>query len=139
MPRGTLDAATLQKPFAYGTITLCGPGFPAVHSARPADRLCGPQPRITEVTRFGLLRFRSPLLAESRLISPPEGTKMFQFPSFPTMHYLFMHGRPGIHPGRVSPFGHPRVIGYLRLTVAFRSLSRPSSAIGAKAFTLRSL
>jgi hypothetical protein len=63
---------------------------------------------------------------------------MFQFPSFPTTHYGFMCGRPGIHPGRVSPFGHPRVAGYLRLTVAFRSLSRPSSAIGAKAFTLRS-
>jgi hypothetical protein len=103
------------------------------------DRLCGPQPRITEVTRFGLLRFRSPLLAESRLISLPEGTKMFQFPSFPTARYVFTYGRPGIHPGRVSPFGHPRVIGYLLLTVAYRSLSRPSSAIGAKAFTLRSL
>ena len=64
---------------------------------------------------------------------------MFQFPSFPTIHYVFMYGRPGIHPGQVSPFGHPRVIGYLLLTVAYRSLSRPSSAIGAKAFTLRSL
>ena len=28
---------------------------------------------------------------------------------------------------RVSPFGHPRVAGYLPLTAAFRSLSRPSS------------
>ena len=28
---------------------------------------------------------------------------------------------------RVSPFGHPRVTGYLPLTAAFRSLSRPSS------------
>ena len=29
---------------------------------------------------------------------------------------------------RVSPFGHPRIDGYLHLPVAFRSLSRPSSA-----------
>ena len=29
--------------------------------------------------------------------------------------------------GRVSPFGHPRIIGHLRLPAAFRSLSRPSS------------
>ena len=36
----------------------------------------------------------------------------------------------------VSPFGHPRVGAYLRLSVAFRSLSRPSSAPSDKAFTL---
>ncbi len=33
---------------------------------------------------FGLFRVRSPLLAESRLISFPEGTEMFHFPSFAT-------------------------------------------------------
>ena len=38
---------------------------------------------------------------------------------------------------RVSPFGHLRVIGYLLLTAAFRSLSRPSSALSAKASSLR--
>ena len=37
---------------------------------------------------------------------------------------------------RVSPFGHPRINAYLQLPVAFRSLSRPSSALDAKAFTL---
>ena len=36
----------------------------------------------------------------------------------------------------VSPFGHPRVKAYFQLTAAFRRLSRPSSALGAKAFTL---
>ena len=36
----------------------------------------------------------------------------------------------------VSPFGHPRIEAYLQLPVAFRSLSRPSSAPDAKAFTL---
>ena len=41
-------------------------------------------------------------------------------------------------PCRVSPFGHPRIFGYLRLPAAFRSLSRPSSAPDAKAFPLRS-
>ena len=39
---------------------------------------------------------------------------------------------------RVSPFRHLRVKGYLLLTVAFRSLSRLSSALSAKASTLRS-
>ena len=39
---------------------------------------------------------------------------------------------------RVSPFRHLRVNGYLLLTAAFRSLSRLSSALSAKASTLRS-
>ena len=37
----------------------------------------------------------------------------------------------------VAPFGYLRIKGYLHLPVAFRSLSRPSSASGAKAFPLR--
>ncbi len=36
----------------------------------------------------------------------------------------------------VSPFGYLRVVAYLQLSAAFRSLSRPSSAPDAKAFTL---
>ena len=41
-------------------------------------------------------------------------------------------------PYRVSPFGNLRVNGYLLLTAAYRSLSRPSSAPDAKSFSLRS-
>ena len=36
----------------------------------------------------------------------------------------------------VSTFGYLRIEAYLQLPVAFRSLSRPSSAPDAKAFTL---
>ena len=39
-------------------------------------------------------------------------------------------------PYRVSPFGNPGVDGYLLLTRAYRSLSRPSSAPDAKSFSL---
>ena len=38
----------------------------------------------------------------------------------------------------VSPFRYLRIKGYLLLPVAFRSLSRLSSALSAKASTLRS-
>ena len=38
---------------------------------------------------------------------------------------------------RVSPFGNLRIIAYLQLPAAYRSLSRPSSALSAKAFPLR--
>ena len=39
---------------------------------------------------------------------------------------------------RVSPFGNLRIVAYVQLPVAYRSLSRPSSALDAKAFPLRS-
>ena len=41
-------------------------------------------------------------------------------------------------PWWVPPFGDLRINGYLLLPEAFRSLSRPSSALSAKAFPLRS-
>ena len=49
-----------------------------------------------------------------------------------------LHDAMGL-PWRVSPFGDLRIIGHLHLPGAFRSLSRPSSALSAKASTLRSL
>ena len=44
--------------------------------------------------------------------------------------------RDGPSVRRVSPFGCLRFIACLRLPVAFRSLPRPSSALGARASTL---
>ena len=41
-----------------------------------------PLPGLTRI-RFSLIRFRSPLLPESRLFSLPAGTEMFHFPAFP--------------------------------------------------------
>ena len=38
---------------------------------------------------------------------------------------------------RVPPFGHLRIFAHLQLPAAFRSLSRPSSALSAKASALR--
>jgi hypothetical protein len=42
----------------------------------------------------GLVRVRSPLLAESRLMSFPPGTEMFQFPGFASAAYGFGGGYP---------------------------------------------
>ena len=38
-----------------------------------------------QAPRFGLVRFRSPLLTQSRLLSPPPGTEMFHFPGSRSM------------------------------------------------------
>jgi hypothetical protein len=87
-----------------------------------------PLPGITHI-RFSLIRFRSPLLPESRLFSLPTGTEMFHFPAFPP-HTLYIQVRVTAHDDcRVSPFGHPRITA--RLT-APRGLSRPpTSFIGS--------
>ena len=49
--------------------------------------------------------------------------------SVPRVRPSYQGGDPSSH--RVPPFGNPRVTGYLRLTVAYRSLSRPSSPLRA--------
>ena len=88
---------------------------------------------------FRLLLFRSPLLKESIFLSFPVGTKMFQFPTFPPYMLVYLHiGNWSFFTNCVSTFRYLWINGYLLLPIAFRSLSRLSSALDAKAFTLRS-
>jgi hypothetical protein len=60
-------------------------------------------------TATGLVRFRSPLLSESRLISFPQGTEMFHFPWFASHNLCIQLWIP--HKWWVSPFGDLRVNG----------------------------
>jgi hypothetical protein len=82
--------------FAYGTVALYGARFHALQlstslvtpAERHTSRTEALQPRTGNAcaltpARFGLIPFRSPLLGESRLISFPPGTEMFQFPGLP--------------------------------------------------------
>ena len=43
----------------------------------------------SRIAWFGLVRFRSPLLSESRLIYSPPGTEMVHFPGFALHAYVF--------------------------------------------------
>jgi hypothetical protein len=86
----------------------------------------------SDATATGLVRFRSPLLTESRLMSFPPATEMFQFAGFASWPYGF---RPRSPCGGVAPFGDPRINDRSHLPVAFRSVLRPSSPLGAKAST----
>ena len=72
--------APLKHLFAYRTITAYGRPFQSCST------------KMFSVDDAGLLRFRSPLLTESRLISFPTGTEMFQFPAFASCAYLFSTG-----------------------------------------------
>ena len=66
------------------------------------------QPHRDESRWFGLVRVRSPLLTESRLLSSPGGTEMFQFPPFATHAYGFSMGQfgdPGLNARLTAPPG----------------------------------
>jgi hypothetical protein len=67
----------------------------------------GQRPRAFTPCGFGLFPVRSPLLGESRLISFPGGTKMFQFPPCPSVAYGFSHGCLGFTPGGFPHSGTP--------------------------------
>ena len=63
---------------------------------------------------------------------------MVQFPGSRSMHLWIQCTVTGLSPGRVTPFGNPRIIGCLLLPVAFRSLPRPSSPDSSEASTMNS-
>jgi hypothetical protein len=70
-PHATLvRLSTPISPFAYGTFTLSGAPFQKLPLGYFSSRR--PQPR--DESRFGLFRFRSPLLTESMSFSFPPGT-----------------------------------------------------------------
>ena len=60
------------------------------------------------VARFGLVRVRSPLLAESWLFSFPPGTEMVHFPGFAPPAYVFGRRRRELTPAR---FPHSDIPG----------------------------
>src|SRR4029079_12708330 len=71
---------------------------------------------------LGWIPFRSPLLGESRLISFPRGTEMFQFPRLPSSRLCIQRGITPYYHSWVSPFGNPGVNGY---SAPNRGLSQP--------------
>ncbi len=105
--------------YPYGAVTHYGPTFQTV----PVQLSCA----------TGLVRVRSPLLTESRLMSFPPANEMVQFAGFRLPCLWIQHGMT--QKGRVSPFGYPRINVCSQLPTAFRSVPRPSSPLSAKAST----
>ena len=136
MSRPTWDPSRIpEKAFAHGAVTLCGAPFqgPALAFRNPCGTSRDPG---GQAPRFGLLRVRSPLLAESRLISSPRGTEMFHFPRYRAPRPMDS-GRGGARRRRIAPFGNPRIEGRMRLPGDYRGLPRPSSPAVAKASVMR--
>jgi hypothetical protein len=72
----------------------------------------------------------------AKLLSLPEGTKMVHFPSLALSNLCVQSESDQVLPGRVAPFGIPRIKACLRLPEDYRSLPRPSSPLCAKASTV---
>ena len=122
--------------FVYGTLTLCGWLSHAIRldtsdrdaSPYPRDQcpLVWPTPRSLATTcGISVDVFSSPYLDVS-------------VQAVPHVHLFCSMHADTVLPCRVAPFGNLRIIAYLQLPEAYRSLSRPSSAPDAKAFPLRS-
>ena len=112
------------------------PAFPC-RSPKLLCRCVSPQPR----------RINPPVWPLPRSLATTCGISVDVFSSpyldvsvqaVPFLHLFDSMQDDWILSSRGAPFGNLRVTGYLLLTVAYRSLSRPSSAPDAKAFPLRS-
>jgi hypothetical protein len=128
-----------RLPFAYGAITLCGAPFQSASTRHrlgdslerlPSFRVGPTTPsqhrrQAVPLRRFRLFPLRSPLLRESRLLSFPRGTEMFQFPRCPPAVLCVQTGVPGHDPRRVSPFGDPRISAW---SAAPRGFSQPPTS-----------
>ncbi len=87
VPRGTRESPRARSDFAYGAITLFGRTFQTVPLSVRVPHWSPTTPVEIAFRRFGLFPVRSPLLRESRLISFPPGTEMFQFPGLASRTY----------------------------------------------------
>src|SRR6202161_2781395 len=139
-----------REDFVYGGIPLYADDFQtsltinAISYFLPGQqlRLDSPATPITQRLlaltrdRFGLFPFRSPLLRESRLLSLPVGTEMFHFPTFPPPALCVQAGAMSHYAQSGCPIRRSPGMSGCRLTGAYRRLLRPSSAPGAKAFTV---
>ena len=130
MPGSTQVPSQSRFVFAYGTLTLFGRLSHTFPLTRRFVTLIGQtlQPR-----KACLAVWAAPISLATTLgiLSFPLGTEMFQFPSLPS-RTLYIQARDAMgSPSRVSPFGYPRINACTRLPGAFRSVLRPSSALGA--------
>ena len=122
--------------FGYGALTLSSRPSHAVLLASSDHDVC-PQPR----------RINPPVWPPPRSLATTSGISVdvFSCPyldvsvqGVPHVRLFYSTHADAVLPHRVSPFGNLRINAYVPLPVAYRSLSRPSSAPDAKAFPLRS-
>ena len=124
--RPTWDPTRAARGFGYGAFTLYRRPFQAVPLPR-GDPVSWSRNPGEQAPRFGLLRVRSPLLAQSLLFSSPAGTEMFHFPAS-RLDGLFIH--PPMTVSSTDGLLHSEILGSKRvcrspgLIAAYRVLRR---------------
>ena len=103
----------VRTAFAYAAITLFGPAFQrASTSGRIGNStVAGPTTSRAPPKRgagFGLFRFRSPLLSESRFLFFPPGTEMVHFPGFARARLCIQRA---VAEGYSAGFPHSEIFG----------------------------
>ena len=121
--RRTQDTTRYKINFEYGVITLYDIASQLFLLSILSPH-CSPT---TPVNRFGLFRFRSPLLTESHSFSFPLATEMFHFARYRLNNLFIQLKIHNISIMRVSSFGNLRITASYQLPVAYRRLARPSS------------
>ena len=91
--RGTQDSARPPDPSRTGLSPSLVPRSRGLPLRSDVSHGGPTTPHLPCGIRFGLCRFRSPLLTTSRLISSPAPTKMFQFGAFPILTDLHRSAR----------------------------------------------
>ena len=116
---GYLQSQSSFRLRAYHPVSGPFPG-PSANFSGPIMEVL--QPQRDESRWFGLIRVRSPLLTESRLISLPPGTEMFHFPGLASACLCVQHAMNG-RAVQVSPFGHLCIKGCLAPPQSFSQLA----------------
>ena len=112
---------------------IFNPGFPSPNllNRHPQFTVTGLSPSSVRHSNASsviwFIRFRSPLLTESRLLSFPAGTEMFQFSAFALHPYTFRVKYPC---GWVAPFGNPRITARLPAPLGLSQV--PASFIASR-------
>ena len=136
MSRPTLDTAM------SGCISSTGlspslAGFPKTVPLYALNQLCSPNPGLHAIRGLPSSAFARRYLRNRSFFLFLALLRCFSSGGSPP-YAMDSHMDARALPVRVSPFRDPRIVAYMRLPVAFRSLSRLSSALSAKASTLRS-
>ena len=145
VPRYSGAASLLNQVFAYGAFTPCGSAFQRIRLTFSDNFVGGPTTPSHALPhgRFGLLRVRSPLLAQSLLFSFPPGNEMFQFPGFAPVHStgdtIARAGLPHSEiRGLMSICLLPRLIAACHVLRRLREPRHPSCALLSFPFNLPS-
>jgi len=146
-PRGFSCPVVLRIPlrvrqaFGYMAFTFFGPAFQRVHLASGLVTLLtrSYNPDV-QAHRFGLFRFRSPLLSESRLIYFPPGTEMVHFPGLARTRLCIQRAVSRVHrdgfphseiPGSMPACGSPGLIAASHVLLRLLAPRHPPYALSS--------